>query len=185
LRLTTGIFCCFPGWQVTPQLPGVSAEQLAMYQQHLGIMGAFAMAGQAAFSGAMGATSAAEGLPVNGGAGALAGLSMPFGAGSLDPAQQLLAAQMAVAAQAAAFPLPLPLASGPPPAQSQGVTTTNPRNDRHFWKEAEQHELLRLVADQAYRQSVLGALGVALPVLVHFLICQHRRACLLLLAAWA
>lgn len=128
------------------QVHHLTPEQMAAYQA--------IPFGQMAYHAA--AAGAAEGL--HGGAGGLT--AVPSGApiafpAPLDPA--ILAQHMA---SAAATPFPIPLPAAPHSAGGSGAQRNdgpNPRNDRHFWKEAEQQELLRLVADQAYRQSILGA----------------------------
>lgn len=106
------------------------------------------------FPGAAGtAPGAADGLPADGStASGTPAVSFPP---PMDPA--LLAQHMAAAGSFPPIPLPLlpPLPRAEP---SSAANNTNPRNDRHFWKEAEQQELLRLVADPAYRQSILGEL---------------------------
>lgn len=135
------------------QVQSLTPEQVHAYQQQVGMLPLqqFQLAaGQVAYAAAAGNGdgAAAEGLPAA--AAAAAAAAYP---GGLDT-QAFLAQQLAAVQAAGPFPIPLPVAQH----ASLGVTTTNnPRNDRHFWKEAEQQELLRLVADQSYRQSVLGA----------------------------
>ncbi len=144
---------------------------MAAYQQHFPFPLAFASPAAAAAHAAAAAAAAAktaEGVPADSAGGAAAPAvsavpAMPVAAVAypiMDP--QLLARQMAAAAAQAqaAFPIPLPHPAAAAAAAAAAANAShqgpNPRNDRHFWKEHEQQELLRLVADQQYRQTVLG-----------------------------
>lgn len=128
------------GYQLDPSAFQMTAEQMAALAAQAQAAYPFT---QAAFAQAVTASAAAAA----GGAAAMPAYPPPL-------PQQLLAQHMAVAA-ATPFPLALPPAQAPINTRNDGP---NPRNDRHFWKEHEQQELLRLVADQAYRLSILGAL---------------------------
>lgn len=111
------------------------------------------------FPAAAGAAGAAEGLPADSStANGTPAVTFPP---PMDPA--ILAQHMAAAGSFPPIPLPLlpPLPRAEP---SSAANNTNPRNDRHFWKEAEQQELLRLVADPAYRQSILGEILLGIDV---------------------
>lgn len=172
---------CPPARPICQQVHPLTPEQMAAYQQHFPFPVAFATPAAAAAAQAAAAAAAAaktaDGVPADAssagsGAGAASGSAlpavpavpaMPVAAVAyplMDP--QLLARQMAAAAQAqGAFPIPIPHAAAVQAAAAAAAANAshqgpNPRNDRHFWKEHEQQELLRLVADQQYRQTVLG-----------------------------
>lgn len=133
--------------QPTPVAPGAVAPAATFQQPSLPALPF--LPGFPAATGA--ATGAAEGLPADGGtASGTPALTFPP---PMDPA--ILAQHMAAAGPFPPLPLPL-LPPLPRMEPSSAANNTNPRNDRHFWKEAEQHELLRLVADTSYRQSILG-----------------------------
>ena len=126
--------------------PSHVVQQFALYQQQVA-MGGYAQ---------MGYLGGGAGTPI-------------LDAAQAQQQQQQAAATASFMAAAAAavgtpFPMGALLNSCMPGSgnSSGGHDGPNPRNDRHFWKEEEQQELLRLVADQAYRQSMLGALAAGL-----------------------
>lgn len=134
-------FClaCYFFLQMAAQVQSLTPQQMAMYQQQMGIpLQQFQLAGQMSYLGAAGA---AQGMPAASAGGFANGIDA-----------QMLAHQMAAQVP---YHIPMPMPTHTP---GPGITTTNnPVNDRHFWKEEQQQELLHLVADPAFRQSKLGA----------------------------
>ena len=138
------------------QVQQMTPEQMAVYQQQMGIpLAQFGIP----YPGTAADGSSAAGMHAQ--AAHAAAVAAAGGYPVMDP--QMLAHHMAAAAQAP-FPIPLPVGPAAPSNGTHGMggpgsgnNGPNPRNDRHFWKENEQQELLRLVADPAYRQSLLGA----------------------------